>query len=70
MATRRPAHNTSFHMDLGAFPMKTIQEIRRVVDWSGGVAMWITHVGGKFRHGLLKMSLKEPKNPGDDKIGA
>ena len=22
------------------------------------VAMWITHVGGKFRHGLLEKSLK------------
>ena len=26
--------------------------------WAGlRVAMWITHVGGKFRHGLLKKSL-------------
>ena len=26
--------------------------------WAGlRVAMWITHVGGKFRHGLLEKSL-------------
>ena len=33
--------------------------------WAGlQVAMWITHVGGKFRHGLLEKSLKNPsKNP-------
>ena len=29
---------------------------RCVVGWSA-VAMWITHVGGKFRHGLLENSL-------------
>ena len=28
--------------------------------WAGlRVAMWITHVGGKFRHGLLEKSLKD-----------
>ena len=28
--------------------------------WAGlRVAMWITHVGGKFRHGLLEKSLME-----------
>ena len=27
--------------------------------WAGlRVAMWIAHVGGKFRHGLLEKSLK------------
>ena len=27
--------------------------------WAGlRVAMWITHAGGKFRHGLLEKSLK------------
>ena len=27
--------------------------------WAGlRVAMWITHVGGKFRHGLLEKSLR------------
>ena len=27
--------------------------------WAGlRVAMWITHLGGKFRHGLLEKSLK------------
>ena len=29
--------------------------------WAGlRVAMWIAHVGGKFRHGLLEKSLKIP----------
>ena len=28
--------------------------------WDGlRVAMWITHVGGKFRHGLLEKSLNK-----------
>ena len=28
--------------------------------WAGlRGAMWITHVGGKFRHGLLEKSLKQ-----------
>ena len=39
---------------LGAFVKRTTQEMhvdRRVV------GMWITHVGGKFRHGLLEKSL-------------
>ena len=46
---------------LGAFLVKTIPEIhvdRRVVGWSAGRAMWITHVGGKLCHGLLEKSLK------------
>ena len=47
----------------GAFLKKTIQEIH--VDhplWAGlRVAMWITHVGGKYRHGLL------PRGPCDRK---
>ena len=31
--------------------------------WAGlRVAMWITHVGGKFRHGLLEKSLKKITN--------
>ena len=46
---------------LGAFLKKTIEEIhvdRRVVGWSvGHHHVWITHVGGKFRHGLLEKSL-------------
>ena len=30
--------------------------------WAGlRVAMWITHVGGKFRHGLLEKSLTSVK---------
>ena len=43
-----------------AFLKKTIQEIhvdRRVVGNGLWVAMWITHMGGKFRHGLLEKSL-------------
>ena len=29
--------------------------------WAGlRVAMWIAHVGGKFRHGLLEKSLTNP----------
>ena len=27
------------------------------------VAIWITHVGGKFRHGLLEKSLAKVANP-------
>ena len=56
MATRRPAHNTPIHMDLGP----TMQELhmnRGVVGWSAG--RHVTHVGGKSRHGLLKKSLKK-----------
>ena len=30
---------------------------RRVVGWS----MWITHMGGKFPHGLLEKSLQNPR---------
>ena len=33
--------------------------------WAGlRVAMWITHVGGKFRHGLLEKSLSNIKISG------
>ena len=44
---------------LGAFLKKTIQEfVWTGVLWAGlRAAMWITHVGGKFRHGLLEKSL-------------
>ena len=39
---------------LGPFLKKTRQE---VVLWAGlRVAIWITQVGGKFRHGLLEKS--------------
>ena len=49
---------------LGAFLKKTIQEIhvgRRVLWGPAGlrVAVWITHLGGKFRRGLLEKSLKK-----------
>ena len=31
--------------------------------WAGvRVATWITHVGGKFRHGLLEKSLIQDRN--------
>ena len=60
MATRRPAHNTPIHMDfLPCFFGKPYKKSM----WIGGlwaglrVAMWITHVGGKFCHGLLEKSL-------------
>ena len=49
----RPQHSDPH--GLGAFLKRTIQEIhvdRRAVGWSAGRhGMWITHVGGKFRHG-------------------
>ena len=32
--------------------------------WAGlRVSMWIAHVGGKFRHGLLQKSLKHTMRP-------
>ena len=62
MAARRPAHADPHGLKLVPFLQKTIQEIhvdRRL--WAGlRVAMWITHVGDKFRHGLLETSLKNP----------
>ena len=37
--------------------------------WAGlRVAMWITHVGGKFRHGLLEMSLICERHKGSYEI--
>ena len=37
---------------LGAFLKKTYK--KSMWTWAGlQVAMWITHVGGKFRHGLF-----------------
>ena len=55
MATRRPAHNTPIHMDiLYGFRPKGSKSMWIGVLWAGlRVAMWITHVGSKFRHGLL-----------------
>ena len=33
------------------------------VVWAGlRVAMWITHAGGKFRHGLLEKPLTDSRN--------
>ena len=60
MANRRPAHNTPIHMDfLYGFLQKGPKSMWIGVLWAGlRVAMWITHVGGKFRHGLLENSLK------------
>ena len=59
MATRRPAHNMPIHMDfLYGFLFKGTKSMWIGVLWAGlRVAMWITHVGGKFRHGLLEKSL-------------
>ena len=44
---------------LGAFLRKPYKKSMWIgVLWAGlRVAMWIAHVGGKFRHGLLEMSL-------------
>ena len=42
----------------GAFFKGTKKSIWIGVLWAGlQVAMWITHVGGKFHHGLLEKSL-------------
>ena len=59
MATRRPAHNTPIHMNfLYGFLLKGPESMWIGVLWAGlRAAMWITHVGGKFRHGLLEKSL-------------
>ena len=59
-ATRRPAHNTPIHIDLVPFNRKPYKKSMWIgVLWAGlRVAMWITHVGGKFRHGLLEKSLR------------
>ena len=62
MATRRPAHNTPIRMDFfyGFLFKKAPSPCGSACCglWAGlRVAMWITHVGGKVRHGLLKKSL-------------
>ena len=59
MATRRPAHNTPIHMDLVPFSREPYKKSMWIgVLWAGlRVVMWITHVGGKFRHGLPEKSL-------------
>ena len=59
VATRRPAHNTPVHVDLVLFYREPYKKSMWIgVLWAGlRVAMWITHVGGKFRHGLLEKSL-------------
>ena len=56
MATRRPAHNTPIHMDLVPFERQPYKKSMWIGVMSAGlrVAMWITHVGSKFRHGLLE----------------
>ena len=61
MATRRPAHNMPIHMDfLSGFLKKGPKSMWIGVLRAGlRVAMWITHVGGKFRHGLLEKSLNQ-----------
>ena len=33
------------------------------------VAMWITHVGGKFRHGLLEQSLNQKQTVFREGVG-
>ena len=59
---RRPAHNMPIHMDLVPFLRQTYKKSMWIgVLWAGlRVAMWITHVRGKFRHGLLEKSLMHP----------
>ena len=59
MATRRPAHKTPIHMDLGPFQRKPYKKSMWIgVLWAGlRVAMRMTHVGGNYRHGLLEKSL-------------
>ena len=58
MADCRPAHNTLIHMDfLYGFLYEGPRSMWIGVLWAGlRVAMWITHVGGRFRHGLLEKS--------------
>ena len=59
MATRRLAHNTPIHMDLVPFYREPYNKSMWIgVLWASlRAATWITHVGGKFRHGLLEKSL-------------
>ena len=59
MATRKPPRNTPIHMDfLYGFLLKGTKSMWISVLWAGlQVAMWITHMGGKFRHGLSEKSL-------------
>ena len=59
MATHRPAHNTPIHMDLVPLYRKPYKKSMWIgVLWADlRVAMWITHVQSKFRHGLLEKSL-------------
>ena len=59
METRRPAHNTPIHMEFLPFKRERYKKSMWIgVLWAGlRVAMWIAHVGGKFRHGLLETSL-------------
>ena len=61
MATRRPARNAPIHTDLVRKPYKKSMWIG-VLRAGLRVAMWITHVGGKFRHGLLEKSLTIARN--------
>ena len=60
MATRRPAHKTPIYMDLVPLTRTPYKKSMWIgVLWAGlRVAMWITHVGRKFRHGLLEKSQK------------
>ena len=59
MVTRRPAQNTPIHMDfLYGYLKKGTKSVWIGVLWVGlPVAMWITHMGGKFRYGLLEKPL-------------
>ena len=60
IATRRPAHNAPIHRYfLYGFLQKDTKSMWIGVLWAGlRAAMWITHVGGKCRHGLLEKSLR------------
>ena len=58
MAARKPAYNTPIQDFLYGFLLKSTKSMWIGVLWAGlRVAMWITHVGGKFRNGLLEKLL-------------
>ena len=56
-------HTTPIHMDLPHGPPEKGTKSMRIgggMLWAGlRVAMWITHVGAKFHHGLLEKSLRD-----------
>ena len=56
----QPTTRQSTWISCYGFLLKRPQSMWIGVLWAGlRVAMWITHVGGKFRHGLLEKSLNE-----------